>query len=160
MILLVFYEIKEIFTKSFVYANFNLLFRWKRNFEINFGGEMNRVALWGRPVINTRANRYKVGTQRVREKKGKESSLWLTFATAVILSLMICLTVNLRASNELSEESKKYQLLSEQANRLLEENKRLREEVKKLKTDPATIEREARKLGMSLPNEKVLVSAN
>ncbi len=121
---------------------------------------MNRVALCNNPAVNTKVNRYRTKAQKIRGRRSGESSLWLTFVIVLLLSLMVCLTVNLRASNELNEESKRHQVLSDQVKRLQEENKKLQEEIQKLKTDPVAIEREARKLGMSLPNEKVLVSAN
>jgi cell division protein FtsB len=43
---------------------------------------------------------------------------------------------------------------------LTNENLVLQEEIHNLKTDSAVIEREARKLGMSRPGEKILVPAN
>jgi len=122
--------------------------------------KLNRIGILQRNVVST-AGRYKVSAHKVRERKENlESSLWVTFVMIVLVSLMVCIAVNLRASNELSEEIERNQVLNEKLSRLLEENKRLQEDIQKLKVDPVVIEREARKLGMGLPNEKVLVSAN
>ncbi len=73
---------------------------------------------------------------------------------------MICLTVNLRAYGELSAEIDQHQILNAEVNQLTVENSTLQEEIKQIKTDSSMIEREARRLGMSRPNEKVLVPAN
>ena len=98
---------------------------------------------------------------RVRNvKREKASSQWLVFTVVVALSSMICLTVNLRAYGELSQEIEQYQLLNAEVEGLTNENSALREEIQQIKTDSSRIEREARKLGMSRPNEKVLVPAN
>ena len=98
---------------------------------------------------------------RVRNvKREKASSQWLMFTVVVALSSMICLTVNLRAYGELSQEIEQYQLLNAEVESLTTENSALQEEIHQIKTDPSVIEREARKLGMSRPNEKVLVPAN
>ena len=47
--------------------------------------------------------------------------------------------------------------LNEEIERLTTENVVLQQEIKNLKHDPKTIAREARKIGMSRPNEKILV---
>jgi cell division protein FtsB len=107
------------------------------------------------PAKSTRAK------SRVRNvKREKASSQWLVFTVVVALSSMICLTVNLRAYGELSQEIEQYQLLNAEVESLTTENSALQEEIHQIKTDPSVIEREARKLGMSRPNEKVLVPAN
>lgn len=93
-------------------------------------------------------------------RREKTSSQWLVFTVIVVLSSMICLTANLRAYGELNEEMKQHQFLNQEVEQLTTENLVLQEEIQQIKTDSTVIEREARKLGMSRPNEKVLVPAN
>ena len=93
-------------------------------------------------------------------KREKTSSQWLVFTVIVALSSMICLTVNFRAYSEWRDEVRQHQLLNTEVDRLTNENLALQEEIQSIKTDAAAIETEARKLGMSRPNEKVLVPAN
>jgi cell division protein FtsB len=92
--------------------------------------------------------------------KREKANSWLGFVVVVALSSMICLTVNLRAYGELSAEIDQHQILNAEVNQLTVENSTLQEEIKQIKTDSSMIEREARRLGMSRPNEKVLVPAN
>jgi cell division protein FtsB len=110
------------------------------------------------PAKNSRAK-----TQRIRSKtvkRDKTSPQWLVFTIIFALSTMICLTVNLRAYGEWSEEAQQHQLLNGEVDRLTNENLALQKEIQSIKTDSAAIEQEARKLGMSRPNEKIFVPAN
>lgn len=70
---------------------------------------------------------------------------------------MLCLAINFRAFSDLRLEVAKYQELNTEIQTLTSGNLVLREEIQNLKTDERTIEREARKIGMSRPNEKILV---
>ena len=97
---------------------------------------------------------------RTQPAKREKANSWLGFAVVVALSSMICLTVNFRAYGELSAEIDQHQILNTEVNRLTTENSALQEEIQQIKTDSSMIEREARRLGMSRPNEKVLVPAN
>ena len=85
---------------------------------------------------------------------------WLVFAVIASLTCMLCLTINFRAFSEMSQEMSQNQTLTSQMEILTTENLSLQEEIHSLKSDPRTIEREARKIGMSRPNEKILVSTN
>ena len=95
---------------------------------------------------------------RPQSAKREKANSWLGFAIVVALSSMICLTVNLRAYGELSAEIQQHQILNTEVNQLTTENSALQEEIQQIKTDKAMIEREARRLGMSRPNDKVLVN--
>jgi len=106
------------------------------------------------PAKNSRAR------SRTQTVKREKANSWLGFAVVVALSSMICLTINLRAYSELSAEINQHQVLNAEVNQLTTENSALQEEIQQIKTDSAMIEREARRLGMSRPNEKVLVPAN
>lgn len=92
--------------------------------------------------------------QSVRREKANS---WLGFAIVVALSSMICLTVNLRAYSELSAEISQHQILNTEVNQLTTENSALAEEIEQIKNDKARIAEEARRLGMSRPDEKVLM---
>lgn len=94
---------------------------------------------------------------RPQSAKREKANSWLGFAVVVAFSSMICLTVNLRAYSELSAEVNQHQILNTQVDQLTTENSALQEEIEQIKTDKTMIEREARRLGMSLPNEKVLL---
>ena len=73
---------------------------------------------------------------------------------------MVCVAINLRAFSELNAEVLQHDTLKTEIEELTTENMLLLKEVNGLKTDSKTIEREARKIGMSRPNEKILVPVN
>ena len=85
---------------------------------------------------------------------------WFLFVVVVSITLMLCLAVNFRAFSEMSAEAEQNNQLSTDVEKLSVENLVLQEEIHNLKNDSQTIEREARKIGMSRPNEKILVPAN
>ena len=85
---------------------------------------------------------------------------WFLFVVVVSITLMLCLAVNFRAFSEMSAEARQNNQLSTDVEKLSVENLALQEEIHNLKNDSQTIEREARKIGMSRPNEKILVPAN
>jgi cell division protein FtsB len=99
---------------------------------------------------------------RTQAKPSRTSATpqWFVFTVIVSMTFMLCLTVNLRAYSELSEEIGQHQRLSVEVDQLTNENLALQEEIHNLKTDSKTIEREARRFGMSRQGEKILVPAN
>lgn len=99
--------------------------------------------------------------QRTGAKRGEKATpQWFVFAVIAAITFMLCLTINLRAYVEMSSEIEQNERLSIQFEQLTNENLAIQEEIYNLKTDSATVEREARKIGMSRPNEKILVSVN
>ena len=76
------------------------------------------------------------------------------------MTFMLCLTINFRAFSELRGEFQENQQLNTDVDQLTNQNLALQEEIHNLKTDSTVIEREARKLGMSRPGEKIFVPAN
>lgn len=60
----------------------------------------------------------------------------------------------------MSQQMSHNETLTTQAEILTGENLSLQEEIHSLKSDARAIEREARKIGMSRPNEKILVPTN
>lgn len=117
----------------------------------------NSQTVWTKPqtVLIPRNTRAK--TLRDTERAAPQ---WLVFAVIASLTCMLCLTINFRAFSEMSQEMSQNQTLTSQMEILTTENLSLQEEIHSLKSDPRTIEREARKIGMSRPNEKILVSTN
>lgn len=97
---------------------------------------------------------------RAKNAKAKTTPQWLVFAVIASMTLMLCMAINLRAFSEMSAEVEQNERLSLTVEQLTNENIGLQTEVHSLKTDALTVEREARKIGMSRPNEKVLVPVN
>lgn len=88
------------------------------------------------------------------------STQFVVFAVVASMAFMLCLTINYRAFSEMSREMEEHQELSSQLQNLTTENIALQDEIHDLKNDARSIEREARKMGMSRPNEKIVVPAN
>jgi len=85
---------------------------------------------------------------------------WFVFTTIAAITFMLCMAINLRAFSEMSAELEQNERLSLAIEQLRDENLGLQTEVYSLKNDSHAVEREARKIGMSRPNEKVLVPVN
>ena len=85
---------------------------------------------------------------------------WFLFVVIASVFFMICLAVNIRAVSEMNAEAEQNSQLSTDVEKLSVENLALQEEIHNLKNDDRTIEREARKIGMNRPNEKILVPTN
>jgi cell division protein FtsB len=99
---------------------------------------------------------------RAKAAKRIESATpqWFVFTVIASITFMLCMAINLRAYTEMSVEAEQNERLNIQLENLTNENLNMQEEVHNLKIDSRTIEREARKIGMSRPNEKVLVPVN
>lgn len=80
---------------------------------------------------------------------------WVPTAAALTLVFMLVLTVNYRAYSELTKESKVFNELNDKVQQATTENLSMQEEIYYLKSDPKTIEREARKYGLARPKEQV-----
>ena len=73
---------------------------------------------------------------------------------------MICVSINFRAFSDVRAESDQNTKLAGQVQNLMDENLALQEEIHALKTDPQVIQREAKRIGISVQTEKVPVPAN
>ena len=73
---------------------------------------------------------------------------------------MLGVSINFRAFSEMKEEATQNTQLASQIQNLMDENLALQEEIHTLKSDPNAIQREAKRIGMSLRQEKVPVPAN
>ena len=97
-----------------------------------------------------------MAAQQKNNASSKRFPAWAPYAAAVTLSLLIVLTMNFRAFTEYSSEADRHRELNERIRELTDENLQLQEEIHYLKTDPKTVEREARKFGLRpKPEEKV-----
>jgi len=117
----------------------------------------NSQAVWTKPqtILIPRDNRAKIAADSERT-----TPQWLIFAVITSLTCMLCLTINFRAFSEMSQEMSQNGTLTSQIEILTTENLSLQEVIHSLKSDSRAIEREARKIGMSRPNEKILVPTN
>ncbi|CAN5388705.1 hypothetical protein BH20ACI1_BH20ACI1_10520 [soil metagenome] len=97
---------------------------------------------------------------KTAERTEAATPQWFVFAVFTSITFMLCLAINLRAFSEMNAEMQLNESLSVQLEQLSNENLLIQEEIHNLKTDSRTIEREARKIGMSRPNEKILVPVN
>lgn len=98
----------------------------------------------------------KSGLKSVRRSKSATPQ-WFVFAIIASITFMLCMAINLRAYSEMSRETTQFQQLNNEIEQLSNENLIIQQEIHDLKSDPRSIEREARKIGMSRPNEKILV---
>ena len=96
---------------------------------------------------------------RVQRKKSRKSETpqWFIFLVIVSITFLLCLAINFRAFSEMRQQQNENMLLNAEIDNLTIESTVLQEEIKDLNNDPKTIAREARKIGMSRPNEKILV---
>ena len=99
---------------------------------------------------------------KTRMKSNRESATpqWFIFAVVVFITFMLCLTINFRAFSELTSEMEQNQKLNIEVEQITNQNLVIQEEIHNLKNDPKVIEREARKLNMGRPDEKVFVPTN
>ena len=80
---------------------------------------------------------------------------WIPVAAVAGLVLLLVLTVNYRAYSELRRETQTFDELNERVQQATTENLSMQEEIYYLKSDPKTIEREARKYGLARREEQV-----
>ena len=73
---------------------------------------------------------------------------------------MLGVSINFRAFTEMKEEATQNTQLASQIQNLMDENLALQEEIHMLKSDPNAIQREAKRIGIGLRQEKVPVPAN
>ena len=102
----------------------------------------------------------RTGPKRKRAvKKGAKTATpqWFVFAVVVLITFMLCLAINFRAFSEMRSQTTEYSELNTEIEELTTNNLNLQERIQNLKNDDQTIAREARKIGMSRSNEKVLV---
>ena len=120
---------------------------------------MNKVAItyWDNSHTISMPAKTRAKTARFQTNAAPQ---WLIFTVVAAITFMLCMAINLRAFSEMSQEFEQNERLNLAVEQLTNENLGLQTEVHSLKNDSHTVEREARKIGMSRPNEKVLVLVN
>jgi len=116
---------------------------------------------WGSSQPARNNDRRSANPRKVRSTaRSGSKSQWLAVVVAVSLTVMLILTVNFRALSVLNTEAAEATILNNKIQAVTSENLALQEEIHYLKNDSRTIEREARKFGLSRPNkEKIPVPA-
>ena len=110
--------------------------------------------------IKTKAKPRKPGNGKRIAGSKQATPQWFIFGVVVSITFMLCLAINFRAFSEIRRESKEYSELNTKIDEMTSNNLALQEKIQNLKNDEQTIAREARKIGMSRSNEKVLVPTN
>ena len=118
---------------------------------------MNKVAVtyWNNPQSISMRNRSKKA-----QRTQSATPQWFVFTVIASITFMLCMAINFRAYSEMSEEIVQFEQLNSDIDKLSSENLLIQEDIHSLKTDERAIEREARKIGMSRPNEKILLPVN
>lgn len=112
---------------------------------------------WDTKAARASANKKRAGRSGIGNVK---TPRWFAFAIIVSITFMVCIAINLRAFSEMNAEMIQHEDLKTEIQQLTTENMMLLKEVNGIKSDAKTIEREARKIGMSRPDEKILVPVN
>ena len=123
---------------------------------------MSKVAVtyWDNPQTISMPVRNRTKTTDAKRSESIAPPQWLVFAVVASMTLMLCIAINLRAYSVMNTEAQQYERLNTDIEQLTNENLAIQEEIHNLKTDARSIEREARKIGMSRPNEKILVAVD
>ncbi|CAN5368843.1 hypothetical protein BH10ACI1_BH10ACI1_25670 [soil metagenome] len=118
---------------------------------------MNKVAVtyWNNPQPISMRSRSK----NVRRTQSATPQ-WFIFTVIASITFMLCLAINLRAYSERNEETMQFEQLNSEIERISNENLLIQQDIHSLKKDDRAIEREARKIWMIRPNEKILVPVN
>ncbi len=96
----------------------------------------------------------------VKRSRASATPQWFTFAVIILMTFMVCITVNFRAYSEMIVEFEQNERLSIEVEQINKQNLIIQEEIHDLKTDSRAIEHEAQKIGLSRRSEKILVSIN
>ena len=98
------------------------------------------------------------GRRKAADKAARRTTpWWLSFLIATSMFAMLCVSINFRAFSEMREEIDQNTQLTGHIQNLMDENLALQEEMHTLKTDPRTIQREAKRIGIDV---KVPVPTN
>ena len=128
---------------------------------------MNKAAniYWDDSSTDWPTARRTSATRRRRTKtaaaaKDRNAPWWISFLIVTSIFVMLSVSINYRAFTEAREETDKNAQLAAEVQNLTDENLALQEEIHTLRTDPRVIQREAKRIGMSLRKDKVSVPVN
>ncbi|MBD0372672.1 MAG: septum formation initiator family protein [Pyrinomonadaceae bacterium] len=98
-----------------------------------------------------------IGTRTEIRKRGGIIPSWVLFATIILATFALCVTVTMRTHAEMREASNQYERINTDVERLRSANAQLETEVQRLRTDPRAIEAAARaRLNMVRANEIIV----
>ncbi len=120
---------------------------------------MNKVATtyWNNGYAVSNAKRQRTKSAKL---KANGTPRWFAFTIIVSISFMLCMAINFRAFSDMRQELQQNEQYNIQVENLTTENLAIQQETHKIKSDERTIGYEARKIGLSRPNEKFLVPSN
>jgi len=118
------------------------------------------VTYWDNPQTISMPVRNRPETAAAKRSESAAPPQWLVFTVVASMTLMLCIAINIRAYSVMNTEVQQYERLNTDIEQLTNENLAIQEEIHNLKTDSRAIEREARKIGLSRLNGKVLVPAH
>lgn len=108
----------------------------------------------------TRSRKRAPRAKAIAKTNRRTAPWWLSCLIVTSIFVMLLVSINFRAFTEMTEEVDQNTQLSGRIQNLMDENLALQEEIHALKTDPRVIEREAKRIGIDLRQEKVPVPAN
>ncbi len=98
-----------------------------------------------------------IGTRAEVRRRGGIIPSWVVFATIVLATFALCLSVTVRTHAEMRAAGQRVEQVKTDVQSLHNTNQSLRREVERLRSDPHAIESAARsRLNMVRPNEVVI----
>ena len=98
-----------------------------------------------------------IGTRAEVRRRGGLIPSWVVFATVVLATFALCLSVTVRTHAEMRAAGQRVEQTQADVQSLQNTNESLRREVQRLRSDPHAIESAARsRLNMVRPNEVVI----
>jgi cell division protein FtsB len=98
-----------------------------------------------------------IGTRTEIRRRGGIIPSWVLFATIILATFALCLTVTMRTHAEMRAASDQYERVNTDVEKLRSANAQLETEVQRLRTDPRAIEAAARaRLNMVRANEIIV----
>jgi cell division protein FtsL len=116
-------------------------------------------SLWQKPQAKKRSARRRRPTP-VAKPARRAAPFWIPALIVTSIFVMLCVSINSRAFSEVKDEADQNSRLAAQIQNLMDENLALQEEIHSIKSDPRVIEREAKRIGIDVRQEKVLVPSN
>jgi cell division protein FtsB len=98
-----------------------------------------------------------IGTRTDIRRRGGIIPSWVLFATIILATFALCVTVTMRTHAEMRAASEQYERISTDVEKLRSANAQIETEVQRLRTDPRAIEAAARtRLNMVRANEIIV----
>lgn len=118
-----------------------------------------RVAARSIPAISSALDlpREIIGTRTDIRRRGGIIPSWVLFATIILATFALCITVTMRTHAEMRAATDQYERINTDVERLRSSNAQIETEVQRLRTDPRAIEAAARsRLNMVRANEIIV----